>query len=197
MNLEPIFPIIKDELSSFDKERYEYNGMRIIREAKVAVCTLAGGQGTRLGHNGPKGTFLIPFTTIEPISIFELMANYLLKVHLDYNSFIHWFIMTSNQNDNETKDFFEKNNYFNYPKEKITFFVQGELPLLNRNREELKDKNGNVITAANGNGGIFKALEDEHILQIMEKEKIDYLVTCNVDNILVNPIDDISLRNTC
>ncbi len=193
MAIKPVNPVIKDELSDEDIRRYEEIGSEAIKSGQLAVCTLAGGQGTRLGHKGPKGTFVIPFTNFNPISIFELNTNILKKCFDKYGVYPTWYIMTSKENDEETKEYFESHNYFGYPKESITFFKQGELPLTYENGEEVKDNDGNIVYAANGNGGIFKALEDEGVLDDMAKKGINYLVTCNVDNILINPIDTFSL----
>ncbi len=129
----------------------------------------------------------------KPKSIFQIHIERNLKVYDEFGSYPNIFIMTSKDNDEVTKQYFTDNNYFGYPKDKIEFFVQGEFPLTDRNKNELKDDNGNLILAPNGNGGIFKALEDEGILQEMKEKNIKYLVTQNVDNILANPIDSISL----
>ncbi len=101
--------------------------------------------------------------------------------------------MTSKDNDKDTKAFFEKNAYFGLDKAKVVFFIQGEFALTYENGEEVKDLNGNSVKAANGNGGIFKALEDEGVIKLMQEKGIDYICSCNVDNILVNPIDEIAL----
>ena len=191
--IEPVEAISKETLSKEDYEKYNSLGENLIRNGQLAVCSMAGGQGTRLGHNGPKGTFVVNFTKIPPKSIFQINAEKMLKAYTDYGIYLDWYIMTSVDNDKETKDFFEKNGYFGYPKEKIVFFVQGRFPLLNRQKETIKDKSGNEVLAANGNGGIFKALKDEKIIDLMAKKGIKYLATCNVDNILINPIDNVSL----
>ena len=136
---------------------------------------------------------MLPFTKVEPMSIFEVQAKKVKRAAKTYGNQPYWFIMTSKDNDKDTKAFFEENAYFGLDKAKVVFFVQGELPLTYENGEEVKDKDGNAVMAANGNGGIFKALEDEGILKLMQEESIDYICSCNVDNILVNPIDEIAL----
>ncbi len=191
MNIEPIKSIDENSLNEEEYKRYSQIGTEIIRNGKVAVCILAGGQGTRLGHNGPKGTFMVPLNS--PKSIFQIQVETLLRAYKDYGTYVYFFVMTSKDNDDITKQFFIDNDFFGYPKDKILFFVQGELPLTDRNKIELKDDSGALIMAPNGNGGIFKALEDEGIIELMKEQNIKYLVSENVDNILANPVDAIAL----
>ncbi len=193
MNIEPITPIVKESLSQEEKQKYESLGAAMLKKNKVAMCTLAGGQGTRLGHKGPKGTFIVPFTKIEPMSIFEIDAKKVQKVFENYGVWPFWYIMTSKSNDEETKEFFRQNAFFGIPEENILFFVQGELPLVREDGSKVADANGNEVYAANGNGGIFKALEDEGILFHMQENHVEYICSCNVDNILVNPFDEIAI----
>ena len=112
-----------------------------------------------------------------------------------YNIFTYWYIMTSKQNDNETKAFFEEHNYFGYDKEKIMFFTQGELPVLTENGKIILE-NGRIQTGSNGNGGVYQAMKDHHIIEDMKKKNINWVYICGVDNIMVNPIDPIFLGLT-
>ena len=193
MNIEPVKPVIKSELTEQEIKLYKDIGIDYIKNGKVAVCTMAGGQGTRLGHAGPKGTFIVPFTKIAHKSIFEINADVFKKCHKKNGVWPQWYIMTSKENDQKTREFFVENNYFDIPNEKVVFFIQGEFPLVRENGEQVLDENGKIVSAANGNGGIFKALYDEGILKDMEERQIEYLVSCNVDNILINPFDEISI----
>lgn len=193
MKIDPAVPIIKNELSEDELNNYRQKGIEFIKQGKVAVCTMAGGQGTRLGYNGPKGTFIVPFTQTNPKSIFEIDSDLFKEVYKKYGVWPKWYIMTSKDNDNDTRMFFEVNDYFGMPEDTIIFFIQGEFPLLKEDGTEIIDESGNIVTAANGNGGIFKALDDEGILQDMENNNIEYLVACNVDNILINPLDEVTI----
>ena len=89
--------------------------------------------GTRLGHKGPKGTFEL----IDGKSLFELFSDELKRANEKYNVTIPWYIMTSRENNKDTIAFFQSKNYFDYPKEKVSFFTQGELPMI--------DINGKII----------------------------------------------------
>lgn len=99
--------------------------------------------------------------------------------------------MTSKQNNKETIEFFEKNEYFNYPKEKIRFFEQGELPVLNEEGKLLIDKNGNINEASDGHGGVFISMRKNGIIEDMKKKGIKWAFIGPVDNILVKMVDDI------
>ena len=190
-NISPIEALDKYSLSEEEMEKYGRLGKELIQNGGVAVCTLAGGQGSRLGHDGPKGTFIVPLK--EPKSIFQIAVEHITNASKKYDTLINWYIMTSEENDEVTKKYFEDNNYFGYRKEYVRFFKQGQLPLTDFEGKILLQEKGKIYKAANGNGGIFKALEDNGIIKELKSKGIKYLVSCNVDNILIKPIDEIML----
>lgn len=187
--LSPIKVLDKAYLTLQEIENYQKIGEELIKKQKVAVCTMAGGQGSRLGHEGPKGTFMVPLKV--PKSIFQIATEHMLEAYQKYGVYINWYIMTSEENDEVTKKYFAENQYFGYAKEYIQFFKQGQLPLTDFKGNILLQEKNKVFKAANGNGGIFKALEDNGIMKELKNKKIEYLVTCNVDNILIKPLDNI------
>ena len=187
--IEPIPYIEKDKLSEEEKEHYKKIGENIIRNNEYAVVTMAGGQGSRLGHDGPKGTF--DFGLENHKSIFEVLCDRLKEAYKKYNVYIPWYIMTSRQNNEETINFFEKNNYFGYSKENIYFFKQGELPVLNDQGKLMLNKEGNINTAADGHGGIFVSIEKEKITENMKQRGIKWVFIGPVDNVLIKMIDPI------
>lgn len=189
--LTPMEALDKSMLSKEEKEKYEAMGEEIIRQRKVAVCTMAGGQGSRLGHEGPKGTFMVPLQ--EPKSIFQIAAEHMVRSYEKYHVYLDWYIMTSEENDTVTKQYFAEHAYFGYDNRYIHFFKQGQLPLFNLQGKILLQSKFEIFKAANGNGGIFKALEDHAILKEMAQKEVEYFVTCNVDNILIKPIDALML----
>lgn len=188
--IENVPYVKKEALTNEEKETFEKIGAEIIKNRKIAVCQMAGGQGTRLGHNGPKGTLIIDKIN-PPKSIFEIFADKLKETYENYGVKIRWYLMTSNANDKETKDFFETNNYFGYGKENICFFKQGELPLLDEEGKIVLQEKGVVFMAPDGNGGIYEALRKNNILHQMKEDGIEYLGIGNVDNILLNMLDPI------
>lgn len=195
IELKPIETIDKYSLSEEKIKKYYLLGEELIRNKKVAVCTMAGGQGSRLGHDGPKGTFIVPLK--EPKSIFQIATEHLLAVYKKYGVYVYWYIMTSVDNDKVTKQFFEDNNYFGYSKEYVKFFKQGELPLTDFDGKILLQSKHKIFKAANGNGGIFKALDDNNIISELKANGVEYLATCNVDNILIKPIDEVMFGVLC
>ncbi len=192
--IEPINYIDLEKLGKDQKEATRKIGENIIRNNQYAVVTMAGGQGTRLGWKGPKGTYKLDIGK-KGKYIFEILAESMKKSKELYNIFTYWYIMTSKQNDNETKAFFEEHNYFGYDKEKIMFFTQGELPVLTENGKIVLE-NGRIQTGSNGNGGVYQAMKDHHIIEDMKKKNINWVYICGVDNIMVNPIDPIFLGLT-
>ena len=187
--VEPISYVDKENLSIKDKENYEKIGEKIIKEGKYAVVTMAGGQGSRLGHNGPKGTF--DFGLESKKTIFEVLCDNLKEAYKRYKIYIPWYIMTSKQNHEETIKFFEEKKYFDYPKENIYFFKQGELPVLNEEGKLLLDKDGYLNEAADGHGGIFVSMRRNGVIEDMEQRGIKWAFIGPVDNILANMVDEI------
>ena len=123
-----------DKFKLGDKYKYYENiGKKAIQEGKLAAVTMAGGQGTRLGHNGPKGTYDIGLDSHK--SLFELLSDGIKEEAKKYGVTIPWFIMTSRENNKTTVEFFEKHKYFGYQKDKnIFFFIQGELPMIQKEK---------------------------------------------------------------
>ena len=178
----------KDKMPKEEKEKYDKIGTDKIKAGKLAVVTMAGGQGTRLGHSGPKGTYTL--NVGKEMSLFEILCKTLKEAKEKYGVYVHWYIMTSNQNNKETVEFFEKNNYFNYPKEKVTFFIQGELPMVGLDGKLLVDENGFVKLASDGHGGVFESMDKSGVLEQMKNEGIEWVFVGGVDNVLVKMVDN-------
>lgn len=185
--IEPISYVEKDKMAKEEKEKYDEIGTKIIKAGKLAAVTMAGGQGTRLGHNGPKGTFDIGLDSHKPI--FELLCETLKLANEKYDIVIPWYIMTSKENNKDTVDFFEKHNYFGYPKGYIQFFKQGELPMVGEDGKVLLDENGMIKQAADGHGGIFTSMRKDGVIYDMKARGIEWVFIGGVDNVLVKMVD--------
>jgi len=173
-----------------DYKYYERIGRKAIEEGKLAAVTMAGGQGTRLGHDGPKGTYDIGLDSHK--SLFELLCDSLKEEGQKYGVTIPWFIMTSRENNKATVEFFEKNKYFGYQKDKnIFFFIQGELPMVDTEGKILIGEDGLIKQAADGHGGIYEALVKNGMTQRMKEMGIEWVFIGGVDNCLVKMVDPI------
>lgn len=184
----------KSKISDEDKSKYEKIGEKVISEGKFAVITMAGGQGTRLGHNGPKGTFYLGLKNDK--SLFEIMFENINEMAKKLNAIIPWYIMTSNENHEDTISFFEKQNYFGYDKDAIKFFPQGELPMLDSMGKILLQDKGIIKEGPDGHGGIFYAMRKNNIIEDLEKRKIEWVFIAGIDNVLMKMTDTIQIGMT-
>ncbi len=185
--IEPMAYVDKLKLSDEEKEKYTKIGENILREGKLASVTMAGGQGTRLGHNGPKGTYMVEVGV--PKSLFEIPCEALKRAYEKYNAYIPWYIMTSRENNDDTVKFFEANNYFGYPKEYVSFFKQGELPMLDESGKIILETKSRVREAADGHGGVFEAMSKNNIVEDMKRRGIKLVFIGGIDNILLHVTD--------
>ena len=189
--IEPIEYVDKSALSEEELKKYTELGENAIRAGKYAVVTMAGGQGTRLGHNGPKGTYMMGLE--EDKSIFEILIDSIKQNNEKYGVTIPWYIMTSRENNEQTEKFFKDNNYFGYDAKAIIFFKQGELPMCSEDGKLLMDENGSIKEAADGHGGIFESMRRNGIIFDMKEKGIEWAFIGPVDNILVKMVDPVLL----
>lgn len=180
----------KSKLTKEEENELQQMGTEVISSGKYAVITMAGGQGTRLGHSGPKGTYKLS-TKNGPKYIFEIIIDTLKRAQKEYDITLPWYIMTSRENHEDTIKFLEEQNYFGYDKTKVEFFKQGELPLLSTNGKVMLDNEKKIKEAADGNGGIYEAMSKNGILEDMKCRGIEWIFVSNIDNILSNFVDPI------
>ena len=190
--IEPIEYLDKQKMDEKTKLKLSALGEKIIRNGEYAVVTMAGGQGTRLEHPGPKGTFKLDVYG-KGKYLFEILAENLKEANKKYNVVIPWYIMTSKENNNETVEFLEKNNYFGYDKETVIIFEQGELPLIDLEGKLLIGKDGKIKEASDGNGGVFSSLRTTGALADMKERGIKWVFIGGVDNALLKMADTILL----
>lgn len=193
--ISAIQAIDKSKIEKKEFERLENIGIETIKKGEYAVVTMAGGQGTRLGFNGPKGTFKLDIGENGKY-IFEILADTLKKGAKKTGVKINWYIMTSEENDEATKCFFEDHNYFEYGKENIRFFKQSKLPLISKDGDLLMGKDFKLREASDGNGGVYKALKNSKMIEEMKRKKIKWVLICGVDNIMANMIDPVFIGFT-
>ena len=186
-DFSPLKPIIFEDCSSEEKGNCYNLGIDAIKEGKVGVLLVAGGQGTRLGHIGPKGTFSIGLPSKK--SLFQLQCERLINISTKAGRYIPWYIMTSPENHNETIAFFKNNNYFGYKEEYIKFFQQGVLPLIDEEGKIFLSSKSDISTGPSGNGGCFKSLRDSGLLDDINNRAIEWLFLYGVDNTMVRVAD--------
>lgn len=187
-NIEPITATKKNKLSESDLSNIDDIGEKIISSGEFAVATMSGGQGTRLGYSRPKGTFKIDVEP-EPKYLFEIVCDTLKRANEKYGVIIPWYIMTSEENNDEIIEFFEAQNYFGYPKKEVMFFKQGQMPLIDENGKLLIGENKLIKEASDGNGGIFKSLEIHGCLEDMNRRGIKWVFIGSIDNVLLKMAD--------
>lgn len=186
-DISPLKAVNFNECAKEEKENYYNMGLEAIKNGKVGVLLVAGGQGSRLGYNGPKGRFSIGLPSNK--SLFQLQCEKLMSISKKAGKYITWYIMTSPENHKDTVSFFERNDYFGYPKEDVKFFKQGILQTIDSEGKILLDNKGNISTGANGNGGCFIALKDSGMLEDISNRGIEWMFIYGIDNALAKVAD--------
>lgn len=184
--------LVKKELNPCLEKLFYDLGTEVLNSGQYAVVTMAGGQGTRLGHDGPKGTYSLDIDGSRKF-IFEILKENLEETNQKTGKIIPWYIMTSPENDAPTKNFFKNHDYFNYSKEDITFFKQNHMPLIDVYDQLLIDKNYHLKEASDGTGSVYRSLKNGGCLEDMKTRGIKWVFIGGVDNILLKQADRILL----
>ena len=179
-----ITPISVTELSEISARYSEFSsaGLEEIRSGHVGAVLLAGGMGTRLGSDSPKGMFNIGLT--RELYIFECLINNLMDVTRRAGNFIHLFVMTSDRNHDDTVDFFHEKNCFGYDPKFVHFFVQDMAPASDFDGKVYLEEKGKISASPNGNGGWYSSMQKCGMLDIVKSEGIEWLNVFAVDNVL-------------
>ncbi|MBJ6360135.1 UDPGP type 1 family protein [Paenibacillus sp. MAHUQ-46] len=184
--LAPLSVQSLDDLKT-DRGNIEQTGWDLLREGKVAALLVAGGQGSRLGYNGPKGTLDIGLPSRK--SLFQLQAERLLNLGRRAGTTIPWCIMTSPGNHKATFDFFAQHQYFGYDKEQLFFFNQAVIPALDHKGKIILETPWRICSVPNGTGGCISAMRSSGILDQLKARGVEWFFYYNVDNALIKVAD--------
>lgn len=166
-------------------------GSELLAAGKVATFVVAGGQGTRLGYEGPKGCLEVTAVTHKPL--FRVLAEQILAASRRAGVAIPWYVMTSQGNDVATRAFFRQNRYFGLPADDVFFFVQGTMPAIGFDGKLLLAEKGSLALGPDGHGGCLSALRRSGALDDMARRGIELISYFQVDNPLVHCIDPLFL----
>lgn len=191
-----ITPIEVMTLADIEKSEEEYRslGIEAIQNKKVAAVLLAGGQGTRLGIDGPKGALNVGLT--KELYVFQCLIGNLMKVKEEAGAWIPLLIMTSDKNDVETRAFFKKHNYFGYNEDYIDFFIQEMAPSTDLNGKVYLEEKGHVSLSPNGNGGWFVSMQKAGLLEKVKAMGVEWINIFAVDNVLQQIADPVFVGAT-
>ena len=162
-------------------------GEDAIRAGKLAAFVVAGGQGTRLGFNAPKGLYKV--SPVKQKSLFQIFAEKILSASKKYGVSIPWIVMTSHINNKATVDFFEENNYFGLNKADVIFFKQGLMPAVDLNGKIILEEKGKIAMTPDGHGGCLRGMVRSGAIAELKKRGIECVSYFQVDNPLVDIID--------
>lgn len=168
-------------------DKFRAKGVEAIKEGKVAALLLAGGMGTRLGSDKPKGMFNIGET--KDVFIFEMLIRNLMDVVDEVGVWVPLYIMTSEKNDKDTREFFEEKNYFGYNKDYVKFFKQEMAPACDFDGKIYLERKDRISTSPNGNGGWFISFNKAGLLEEAKAKGIEYINLFAVDNVCQRMVD--------
>lgn len=179
-----IAPLAAMQLPEIEKKKEKYTkiGIEEIRQGKVAAVLLAGGMGTRLGSDHPKGMYDIGLT--RPVYIFQRIIENMLDVVRQAEGWVRLFVMTSDKNHDMTVEFFEEKKYFGYNSDYVSFFIQDVVPASDYEGKAYMEEPWKISTSPNGNGGWFSSMNKCGLLDVIKKDGIEWINVFAVDNVL-------------
>jgi UDP-N-acetylglucosamine/UDP-N-acetylgalactosamine diphosphorylase len=183
----PVHPATPDRARAEAYRAAARRGHELLREGRVAAFTVAGGQGTRLGVNGPKGAVAV--TPLRHKSLFQLFAESILAARRRCGAALPWYVMTSSANHQATADFLRRHEHFGLPEGDVILFQQGMLPAFGFDGRVLMESRSRLALAPDGHGGSLKALSASGALADMGRRGIEVISYFQVDNPLVKPLD--------
>jgi UDP-N-acetylglucosamine/UDP-N-acetylgalactosamine diphosphorylase len=188
-DIQPVkaWPYLPDAARAELYRKSEERGRQMLGDGKIAAFVVAGGQGTRLGYDGPKGEFKV--TPVKHKSLFQVFSEQLGAHGRDAGRPVPWYIMTSDLNDAATRAFFKTHNYFGLHPANVFFFKQGMMPALDMSGKLLLAAKDSLALSPDGHGGSLRALEQSGALADMRKRGVEHLSYFQVDNPMIRVVD--------
>ena len=177
-----------------NEEKFKALGLEEIRKGHVAAVLLAGGMGTRLGSDKPKGCFNIGIN--RELYIFECLINNTMEVVKEAGNYPYFFVMTSDKNHDMTVEFFTEHNFFGYEKDKVLFFKQEMAPATDNDGKIFLEEKNRLATSPNGNGGWFSSMVKAGYDKVIKDNGIKFLNVFAVDNVLQRILDPVFIGAT-
>ena len=177
----PLAAMQRSEIEAREQELHDV-GVKTIKEGKTAALLLAGGMGTRLGSDDPKGMYDIGLT--KPVYIFERIISDLLDVVRETDTWIRLFIMTSEKNHDKTVSFLKEHDYFGYKEDRVVFFKQDMAPACDFEGKLYMEAKDRISTSPNGNAGWYSSMCRAGLDKILADEGIEWIDIFAVDNVL-------------
>jgi len=187
----PFIPLPSTDAERDERGRMHSLGDDLLAAGKVAAFTVAGGQGTRLGYDGPKGAF--PMGPVSGRPLFQIFAEGLLAARSHAGAAIPWYIMTSEANDQATRDFFADHHHFGLPADDVRFFAQDTMPAVDDDGRLILSAPDALARSPDGHGGALAALARSGMLPDMADRGVEHISYWQVDNPLVPPVDPVFL----
>ncbi|MCH5265617.1 MAG: UDPGP type 1 family protein [Lachnospiraceae bacterium] len=191
--IEPLGAVTLEEIEE-KKDGYEKKGLQAIQACKVGAVLLAGGQGTRLGFDKPKGMLNVGVN--RELYLFEQLIHNLLAVVKQADAWVPLFIMTSEKNNEDTTRFFQEKKYFGYNPDYVYFFVQDMAPSVGYDGRIYMESKAKLATSPNGNGGWFSSLAKAGLLDKIRELGVEWLNVFAVDNVLQKIADPVFVGAT-
>lgn len=179
-----ITPLGAMQLSQIREKEAEFRalGLEAIRQGKVGAVLLAGGMGTRLGSDAPKGMYNIGIT--REVYIFQRLIENLLEVVKEAGAFVPLYVMTSDKNHESTVRFLKEHDYFGYEEKYVTFFMQDMAPACDHEGRVYMEEKWKISTSPNGNGGWYSSMYKWNVAQKAMEAGVEWLNVFAVDNVL-------------
>ena len=192
-DIKPISGLKRADIQQREKE-FEEIGVKAVQQGKVAAVLLAGGMGTRLGVDGPKGAYDIGVT--KPLYIFEQQMKNLAEVNAKCGAVVPLYIMTSDKNHEQTTAFWKAHGYFGYDESLVKFFKQDMAPAVDYNGKIMLEKKDTPALSPNGNGGWFGSMKRAGLVEDLHKRGVEWLNIYAVDNVLQRIADPVFVGAT-